>query len=156
LAFSDTTDLDQASESCFKQNKMFSSKFVPILPTESECRRLAARQEALIKQQQEDILVEEEEGPEYVEYTDSEEETGSRMKPVFISKQDRNTKAQKRKKQLELEAKKLAEEKRFQTLKMVEEQVRKEMRTEDAKYIESGIFPVWTDIEDREMKIESC
>jgi microfibrillar-associated protein 1 len=154
LAFSDTTDLDQASESCFKQNKMFSSKFVPILPTESECRRLAARPKALIKQQQEDILVEEEEGPEYVEYTDSEEETGPRLKPVFISKQDRNTKAQKRKKQLELEAKKLAEEKRFQTLKMVEDQVRKEMRTEDAKYMESGIFPVRIDIERVEAEYE--
>ena len=33
---------------------------------------------------------------------------------------------------------------------MVEEQVHKEMRTEYAKYMESGIFPVWADIEDEE------
>ena len=130
-----------------------------------ECRRLAARQKALIKPQQEDLLAreeekpieeEDEEGPECVEYTDSEEETVPRLKPVFVSKQDRKAIAVKGKKQkqLELEAKKLAEERRFHTLKMVEEQVRKEMRTEDAKYMESGIFFVLTDVEDEEAEYE--
>jgi microfibrillar-associated protein 1 len=37
---------------------------------------------------------------------------------------------------------------------MVEEQVRKEMRTEDAKYMESGIFPVRIDIERVEAEYE--
>ena len=107
-------ELSEEQEDAEEQNKDY-----------IDCRKLAARQKALIKPQQEDFLAreeekpieeEDEEGPEYVEYTDSEGETGPSLKAVFVSKQDRNTTAQKvkKQKQLELEAKKLAEEKCFQ------------------------------------------
>ena len=73
----------------------------------------------LAREEEKPIEEEDEEGPEYVEYTDSEGETGPSLKAVFVSKQDRNTTAQKvkKQKQLQLEAKKLAEEKCFQIWK---------------------------------------
>lgn len=54
---------------------------------------------------------------------DSEEETGPRLKPIFVSKKERITIAEKEKelqkqKLIELEAKKLAEERRRYTLKV--------------------------------------
>jgi len=135
-----------------------------------EHRRMIARQKALIKQQEEELLAreeeketedeEDEEASEYEEYTDSEEDTGPRLKPVFVSKRDRITIAEKEKellkeKQLELESKKMAEERRRHTLKIVEEQVRKDMQTADEKDIESGILSVLTDDEDGETEYES-
>ena len=56
-------------------------------------------------------------------FVDSEEDTGPRLKPVFVSKRDRITIAEKEKellkeKQLELESKKMAEERRRHTLKV--------------------------------------
>ena len=67
---------------------------------------------------------EDDEASEYEEYTDSEEETGPRLKPVFVSKRDRITIAEKekelqREKHLEIESKKMAEERRRHTLKVM-------------------------------------
>lgn len=66
---------------------------------------------------------EEEEESEYEEYTDSEEEMGPRLKPVFVRKKDRITIQEKerqlqKEKEWELEAKKLAEDRRKHTLKV--------------------------------------
>lgn len=54
---------------------------------------------------------------------DSEEETGPRLKPVFVRKKDRVTIIEKereaiKQKQIEVEAKKMAEERRKYTLKV--------------------------------------
>ena len=55
--------------------------------------------------------------------SDSEEETGPRLKPVFVRKKDRVTVIEKeretlRQKQADIEAKKMAEERRKYTLKV--------------------------------------
>ncbi|CAC5381935.1 microfibrillar-associated protein 1-like [Mytilus californianus] len=111
---------------------------------EIERRRALLRQRALQRQEEEEILdVEEEkddaesdeESSEYEEYSDSEEETGPRLKPVFVRKKDRITIQEKereelKQKQLEIEAKKLAEDRRKQTLKMVADEARREIEEE--------------------------
>lgn len=66
---------------------------------------------------------ESESSSEYEEYTSSEEETGPRLKPVFVRKKDRITVMEKEKelakqKQAEAEAKKLADEKKKQSFKV--------------------------------------
>ncbi|KAG0725637.1 Microfibrillar-associated protein 1 [Chionoecetes opilio] len=98
-------------------------------------RRLNLRQRALMKvQQQEELLGKEEEGSEesseeesseYSEETDSEEE-GPRLKPVFVRKKDRVTIHQKEQQQIkfkqqEVEGRKRVEERRRDTLRMIEQ-----------------------------------
>lgn len=110
---------------------------------EIEHRRNILRQRALQRKQEEDILdLEEEklgesdeESSEYEEYSDSEEETGPRLKPVFVRKKDRfsvqdKERSEAKAKELEAEAKKLAEERRKQTLKIVEDERRRELEAE--------------------------
>ncbi|KAK3926119.1 Microfibrillar-associated protein 1 [Frankliniella fusca] len=110
---------------------------------EIERRRLLLRQKLLARkeEQEPEVMVKEEdqqsmgesgeESSEYEEETDSEEEMGPRLKPVFVRKKDRITIMEKEKeemkeKQAELEAKKMAEERKRNTLRMVEDIVRKE------------------------------
>lgn len=57
------------------------------------------------------------------QFPESEEEVGPRLKPVFVRKKDRVTVLERerealKKKQMELEAKKMAEERRKYTLKV--------------------------------------
>ncbi|XP_069133044.1 microfibrillar-associated protein 1-like [Argopecten irradians] len=114
---------------------------------EIERRRLLLRQRALQRQEEEEVMdVEEEkmdgeseeESSEEEDCTDSEEETGPRLKPVFIFKKDRITTLEKekeeaKKKDLESEAKRLAEERRKQALKMIADDNRREMEEEKGR-----------------------
>merc|ERR1719470_578055 len=90
-------------------------------------RRDLMRQKAALKAQAgmtaQEILAREEE-------TDSEEEEGARLKPVFVRAKDRLTIQEREReelkaKQAERELAKMAEERRRQTLRMVEAEVRK-------------------------------
>ncbi|XP_044738087.1 microfibrillar-associated protein 1 [Chrysoperla carnea] len=135
---------------------------------EIERRRQLLRQRVLNKKQEEEILAKEDDGKseeessessEYEEYSDSEEETGPRLKPVFVRKRDRITIIEKEKeelkrKQSEIEAKKMADERKRQTLRMVEEVIRKEQqaKTEDN---EPNLNDICTDDENDEVEYEA-
>ncbi|XP_027224788.1 microfibrillar-associated protein 1 [Penaeus vannamei] len=118
--------------------------------SELASRRLNLRQRALQKiQQEEELLGKEEEGSEesseeesseYSEETDSEEE-GPRLKPVFVRRKDRVTIHQKEQeqakvKQQEVETRKRVEERRRETLRMIEHEHRQAANIRNA--IENG------------------
>merc|ERR1712240_352 len=138
-------------------------------------RRELMRQRALAKAQmgvkQEEVLEKEEEksGPEdeeegetTEEETDSEEEEqGARLKPVFVRAKDRLT-IQERERELmkarhaEREAARAAEDRRRQTLRMVEDEVRKSTMAErKADGDTLGMEEVVTDDENDEVEYES-
>lgn len=109
---------------------------------EIERRRELLRQRAMQrKEEQEEEVMDvedersegesEEESSEYEEYTDSEEETGPRLKPVFVRKKDRITIQEKEKedqklREQEIETERMTEERRRQTLKIIEIETKKE------------------------------
>ncbi|XP_042903231.1 microfibrillar-associated protein 1A isoform X2 [Parasteatoda tepidariorum] len=117
---------------------------------EIERRRLLLKLKAQEKAQEEEELLDLEDDErksdvdhtdesDYEEYSDSEEEVEQRLKPVFVRKgdritvQDKEQQAQKEKEQEQL-AKRQAEDRRRQTLKMVEEETKKElMEQQDVK-----------------------
>ncbi|KAL8618942.1 hypothetical protein ACOMHN_020361 [Nucella lapillus] len=133
---------------------------------EIERRRAFRRQRALQRRDEDEVMdVEEEksegeteeESSEYEECTDSEEETGPRLKPVFVRKKERVTiqereREDQRLKDLETEAKKLAEERRRQTLRIAEQEMRREM--EEEKHVEDMLGEVNTDDENDEEEYE--
>jgi len=138
-------------------------------------RRELMRQRALAKAQmgvkQEEVLEKEEErsGPEdeeegetTEEETDSEEEEqGARLKPVFVRAKDRLTiqereREEMKARQAEREASRAAEDRRRQTLRMVEDEVRKSTMAalkEDGDTL--GMDEVITDDENDEVEYET-
>lgn len=111
---------------------------------EVQRRRTLLRQRALNRSKDRDVMdVEEEksdkesddESSEYEEYTDSEEETGPRLKPVFVRRKDRVTiqekeKIEQREKELEIQAKVMAEERRRRTIKVIDDEKKREQQQE--------------------------
>ncbi|XP_050529024.1 microfibrillar-associated protein 1 [Daktulosphaira vitifoliae] len=144
--------------------------------SEIERRRQKLRQRVLNQtkaKEMNEVLEKEEEGhgsdddssdesSEYEEYSASDEDAGPRLKPIFVRKRDRVTIIQKEKedikqKQLEYEQKKLAEERRRATLRMVEEEIRKEQALVKANTAptEASLEDVNTDDENDENEYEA-
>eukprot|EP00117_Sycon_ciliatum_P026078 scpid79785/ scgid21490/ Microfibrillar-associated protein 1 len=133
-----------------------------------EKRRELLRQRARERNAEEEVLQveeekfdedeEEEESSEYEEYTDSEDETGPRLKPVFVRKTDRLTIAEKENMEKErqeaaTEAKKLSDARKRDSRKLVELTLQDELN-EEQKDMDSGIN-INTDDEDEEAEFEA-
>uniref|UniRef100_A0A336KRX6 CSON013156 protein n=1 Tax=Culicoides sonorensis TaxID=179676 RepID=A0A336KRX6_CULSO len=137
--------------------------------SEIERRRQALRQKALQKKQDEELLAKEEEkqsevseseSSEYeTEDESSEDENEPRLKPLFVRKRDRTTVIEKereldRQKQQEYEAKRQIKERRRQTLRLVEESVKKELEQQKAEK-DPNIGDVNTEDENDEVEYEA-
>lgn len=138
-----------------------------ISDSEIERRRQMLRLKMLQQKREEEILQKEEERKsassdesesEY-ESDDSEEDHEPRIKPQFVRKRDRTTIIEKEKdlikqKQLEVDAKRQARERRRYTLKLVEDSIKKDMESQKAEK-DPHINDVNTEDENDELEYES-
>lgn len=137
-----------------------------ISDSEIERRRETLRKKMLQQKREEEVLQKEEErksatSDESSEYEedDSEEDHEPRIKPQFVRKRDRTTIIEKEKdlikqKQLEVDAKKQAKERRRYTLKLVEDSIKKDMEAQKAEK-DPHINDVQTDDDNDELEYES-
>ncbi|KAI8428180.1 hypothetical protein MSG28_002415 [Choristoneura fumiferana] len=162
---------DQESASSAEEAKDSSESEDELDEEEIERRRqalkakLAAREaerEVLGREDDEEMLEGDkvESGSSDTEYTDSEEDTGPRVKPVFVRASDRMTVAErerklKQQKKEESEARKEKEERRREALKLVEDTIRAEQRNTQAEQKEGNINDVCTDDENDELEYEA-
>ncbi|KAL0821088.1 hypothetical protein ABMA28_005718 [Loxostege sticticalis] len=162
---------EQESESSANEAKDSSESEDELDEEEIERRRqalkakLAAREaekEVLGRDDDEEMLdgEKEESGSSDTEYTDSEEDTGPRVKPVFVRASERMTVAErerkiKQQKKEEAEARKEKEERRREALKLVEETIRSEQRHTQGEQKEGNIDDVCTDDENDELEYEA-
>lgn len=142
----DNSDIDRDTAQSIRNRRIAlgsdSDSEAELSDTEIEKRRQRLRHKMLQQRKEEEILLKEDEekkseqsdsdSSEYEEETDSEEDNEPRLKPLFVRKRDRATIAEKEKeaikqKQLEHEAKKMAKERRRNTLRLVEESVKKDL-----------------------------
>ncbi|KAJ8678834.1 hypothetical protein QAD02_014621 [Eretmocerus hayati] len=163
---------DEAPKERIRLDSSESSEDEELSDEEIERRREALKQRVLSRKEGDEELIKEddeeeksgdssESSSEYEEYTDSEEETGPRLKPVFVRKNDRITVMEKEKealklKQVELETKKIVEERKKQTIRMVEESIRKENQVRSSMYeTEGNVNDINTDDENDELEYEA-
>lgn len=136
--------------------------------SEIEKRRQYLKQKMLQQKKEEEVLQKEEERQsehsdsetsEYEEESESEEENEPRLKPLFVRKRDRTTVIEKerdlmKQKQLEYEAKKAAKDRRRNTLRMVEDSVKKDLEAQKQEK-NPNINDVCTDDENDELEYEA-
>lgn len=137
---------------------------------EIEKRRQMLKLKMMQQQKEEEVLQKEDEGQsegqsdseessDYDEESESEEENQPRLKPLFVRKKDRTTIIEKerdliKQKQIEYEAKKAAKDRRRQTLRLVEDSVKKDLEAQKAEK-NPNINDVCTDDENDELEYDA-
>lgn len=166
--------IDDDTENDNEKTRKFSvcseSDFDSDLSDSENCRRRQKLKEKILgRQQEKDLLNKEEErltessnddSSEYEAETESDDNLTPRIKPQFVQKNDRLTIIEKEKdlikqKQfLEFEAKRQAKERRRNTLKLVEESIKKDLESQK-KEKDPHINDVKTDEENDELDYEA-
>jgi len=153
---SDTSDEEMDEDAITRRRELMRQKAI------AKAQMGVKQEEVLEKEEERSGPEDEEEGETTEEETDSEEEEqGARLKPVFVKAKDRLTIQEREREEMkarhaEREAARAAEDRRRQTLRMVEDEVRKSTmaeRKEDGEPM--GMDEVKTDDENDEVEYEA-